>query len=141
MTREGIAELLLRYEATIPSHNPAAQAALYTPDAVRESPASGPVTGRMAIEKHYSYWFGAFPDLSLDLEEMLIDGDEAAAFWKARGRQEGPFFGLSGEGSRVDIPMASIFKMGDGGIAYARYFYDFSSVLLKTGALKVKPSP
>ena len=107
MTRERIAELLLRYEATVPQHDPAAQAELHTPDGLWISPSAGKVIGRPAIKKTYEYWFAAFPDLAFELEEMLIDGEQAAAFWKLRGRQEGPFFGLTGSGKRIDVSAAA----------------------------------
>ena len=78
------------------SHDPKAQAALHAADGVWISPATGQAVGRAAIERNYRYWFEAFPDLAMDLDEMLIDGDWATGFWRLRGRQEGPFFGLEG---------------------------------------------
>ena len=94
------------------------QAALHTEDGVWLSPASGKVVGRAAIERNYRYWYEAFPDLTLELQEMLIDGEWAAAFWWFRGRQEGPFFGLEGTGKRIDIPMAMIYRASDDGFAH-----------------------
>ena len=37
--------------------------------------------------------------------------------------------------------MVSLYRFKEDGIAYARFVYDFSGLLLKTGALKAKPGP
>ncbi len=141
MERRAIADLILQYEAVFASHNPKAQAALHAEDGVWISPAAGKVVGRAAIERNYRYWFEAFPDLTLDLEEMLIDGDWATGFWRMRGRQEGPFFGLESSGRRIDERMAILYRMSDGAFAHLQPFYDFSGVLIKTGALKIVGAP
>ena len=119
------------------SHDPKAQAALHAEDGVWISPATGKVVGRAAIERNWRYWFEAFPDLALDLEEMLIDGDWATGFWRLRGRQEGPFFGLEGSGRRVDERMAILYRISDAGFTHFQPFYDFSGMLIKAGALKI----
>ncbi len=139
MTYDDIADVLRRYEAAVQDHDARVQAAFYAPDGVREGPAFGAVTGRAAIQKRYEYWYTAFPDLVLELEEMVIEGDRAAVFWKFQGTQQGPFLGLTGTGQRLVLPMVSLCRFKDEGIAYARYVYDFSGLLLKTGVLKAKP--
>ncbi len=124
------------------AHDPKAQAALHGEDGVWISPATGKVVGRAAIERNYRYWFEAFPDLAMDLEEMLIDGDWATGFWRLRGRQEGPFFGLERSGRRIDVPMAILYRVSEGGFAHFQSFYDFSGgMLIKTGALKIVGAP
>ena len=70
---------------------------------------------------------------------MVIEGDRAAVFWKFQGTQQGPFLGLTGTGQRLVLPMVSLCRFKADGIAYARYIYDFSGLLLKTGVLKAKP--
>ncbi|MDP6580171.1 MAG: ester cyclase [Vicinamibacterales bacterium] len=137
MERRAIADLILAFEAAMPGHDAKAQAEFHTANGVWQSPASGKVVGRTAIERNYRYWFEAFPDLMLDLQEMLIDGQSAVAFWVLKGRQEGPFFGLDGVGERVEVPIAMVLEFADDGIAFLQSFYDFSGLLLKTGALKV----
>jgi steroid delta-isomerase-like uncharacterized protein len=136
MERRAIADLILAFEAAMPGHDAKAQAAFHTEDGVWQSPASGRVTGRTAIERNYRYWFEAFPDLTLDLQEMLIDDQSAVAFWTLKGRQAGPFFGLEGEGERVEVPVAMVLEFADDGVAFVQSFYDFSGLLIKTGALK-----
>ena len=139
MTHDEITNVVRRYEAAVQNHDAREQAAFYAEDGIREGPAFGAVTGRAAIEKRYEYWYIAFPDLALELEEMVIEGDRAAVFWTFQGTQKGPFLGLTGTGQRLVLPMVSLCRFKDDGIAYARFLYDFSGLLLKTGVLKAKP--
>ena len=88
----------------------------------------------------YRYWFTAFPDLQITWDEALIDGDRAAVFWRFAGTSRGPFFGVVGAGSRVELRGAAEYRFADGAIQNVRHIYDFSSMLVKTGVLKVKPA-
>ena len=76
-----------------------------------ESPAHGVVTGRAAIADVYRYWFTAFPDLQITWDEALIDGDRAAVFWRFAGTSRGPFFGVVGAGSRVELRGAAEYRV------------------------------
>ncbi len=89
MTHDEIVDLLRRYQSAIEQHDGGVQAAFYTPNGVREGPAFGAVSGRTAIAKRYDYWFTAFPDLALDLQETIIEGDRAAVSWTFSGQQQG----------------------------------------------------
>jgi predicted ester cyclase len=70
----------------------------------------------------------------------LIDGDRAAVFWTFSGTSRGPFFGIVGAGSHVLLRGAAEYRFADGAIQNVRHIYDFSSMLVKTGVLKVKPA-
>lgn len=48
-----------------------------------------------------------------------------------------PIIARQGAGKRIDIPMAMLYRAVDGGFAHFQPFYDFSGLLLKTGALKI----
>ena len=139
MTRADIVARLERHRDAFKRRDADALAADHTADGTFESPAHGAVKGRAAIREVYNYWFTAFPDLLLTWDEPLIDGDRAAVFWSFVGTSHGPFFGIAGAGSRIEMRGAAEYGFCDDGIVSVRHTYDFSSVLMKTGVLKVKP--
>ena len=139
MTRADIVARLERHRDAFRRRDADALAADHTADGTFESPAHGVVKGRAAIRDVYNYWFTAFPDLLLTWDQPLIDGDRAAVFWSFAGTSHGPFFGIAGAGSRIEMRGAAEYVFGDDGIVSVKHTYDFSSVLMKTGVLKVKP--
>jgi len=140
MTRTEIDALLERHRAAFKRQDAEGLAADHAVDGTFESPAHGVVTGRPGITDVYRYWFTAFPDLQLTWDQALIDGDRAAVFWTFAGTSRGPFFGIEGAGSRVELRGAAEYRFADGAIVSVRHVYDFSSMLLKTGVLKAKPA-
>lgn len=139
MTRAEILERLSRHRDAFIRRDADALAADHAADGSFDSPAHGQVHGRAAIRDVYRYWFTAFPDLLLTWESPIVDGDRAAVFWTFSGTSHGPFFGIVGAGSRVELRGAAEYRFGEDGILSVRHTFDFSGMLLKTGVLKVKP--
>jgi len=140
MTRDEIGALLDRHQEAFSRRDADALAAQHAEDGVFESPAHGVVHGRAMIADIYRYWFTAFPDLQLRLGPPIIGDDRAAVFWTFTGTAHGPFFGIAGAGTRIEMSGAAEYVLADGAIQSVRHIFDFSSVLMKTGVLKVKPA-
>jgi hypothetical protein len=140
MQRSEIADLLARHRALFQRHDAPGLALQHSPDGTFESPASGIVAGRGAIEEVYRYWFTAFPDMEFTWEEPAIDDDRASFFWTLTGTATGPFYGMSGKGGRVAVKGAADYRFTETGIWRARHIFDFSSLLIATGVLKAKPA-
>jgi len=139
MTRDDIAALLARHQDGFLRRDADALASQHAEDGTFESPAHGVVRGRAAIAEVYRYWFTAFPDLQLRWTKPLVGDDRAAIFWSFVGTAHGPFFGIAGAGTRVEMQGAAEYTLADGAITGVRHIFDFSGVLMKTGVLKVKP--
>lgn len=140
MTREDIENHLARHKLHFIDRNADALADDHAPDGTFESPAHGVVRGREAIREVYRYWYGGFPDFSFTWDAPLIDGYRAALFWQFEGTAHGPFFGMVREGTVVKMSGAAEYVFGEEGIVSARHVFDFSSVLVKAGILRMKPA-
>lgn len=140
MTRTDIQDLLARHKEAFAERDPEALAADHAPDGTFESPASGLVSGRAAIEQVYRYWMTAFPDLLLTWDDALIDGDRATFFWTMTGTASGPFYGIVGAGGKIHATGAASYRFNDEGILSARHVFDWTAVLLATGVLKARPA-
>lgn len=140
MTREMIEAVLARHAAAYQARDVDALTAEHTPDGMFDSPAYGLVRGREAIRNVYVYWYKGFPDFLLTFEPPLIDPPRASFFWSFVGTAAGAFFGEVQPGAKVTMIGASEYLCSDEGIVSARHVFDFSGLLVRAGALKVKPS-
>ena len=140
MTREELVALFDRRHAAYARLDAEALAADNAEDGVLESPAAGgSVTGREAITKVYRGWFEGFPDVTVDWNELLIDGDRVVQLATMSGTDTGGFMGLPPTGKRFGFPIVYMFTFKDGQIAYERRVYDFTGMLIQIGLLKAKP--
>jgi steroid delta-isomerase-like uncharacterized protein len=139
MTREAIASFFKKHIEAMRQRDAEALAANYAADAVVETPAAGTVRGRTEIQDIFETWFAAFPDSDFQVEELLIDGDRVAQFFKTVGTHEGTFFGASPTGKRFEARGVFLYRLKENLIVHERRVYDFTSVLLQIGVLRAKP--
>jgi steroid delta-isomerase-like uncharacterized protein len=118
----------------------AALAADHAEDSLVQSPTSALQRGRKAIQSVHELWFKAFPDMEFHQEDLIVDGDRAAAIIRFAGTHMGEFFGMPPTGRRVEFRAVFIYTMGDGQIVHERRVLDFTGVLLQVGVLKARPS-
>jgi predicted ester cyclase len=140
MTRVEVERLLLHHHDCFLQREPAALAANHVVDGTFESPATGLVRGRPAIEAVYASWLKGFPDLLLDWKDAVIEGDRAVFFWTLTGTASGPFYGIVGSGTQVTATGAGDYRFSPEGIVSARHVFDWTAVLLATGVLKARPA-
>ena len=113
----------------------------YAEDAVVESPlAAGTTQGRDQIRQVFQTYFVAFPDLVMDVEEVLVDDQRAAVMATFTGTDRGGFMGMPATGRRVTIPVVFLYEFKDGKIVRDRRVYDFTGMLVQVGTLKAKPA-
>jgi predicted ester cyclase len=140
MTRADVEKLLSHHHECFLRRDPAALAANHSPDGTFESPATGVVKGRTAIETVYRSWFTGFPDLLLSWEDEVIEGNRAVFFWTLTGTASGPFYGIVGSGTQVKVTGAADYRLAADGILSARHVFDWTAVLVATGVLKARPA-
>src|SRR5687768_18446242 len=102
MTRDEIVALFARRQQAWDRLDAAALASDHTADSIVDSPlAGGTATGREAIERLYTTYFGAFTDLTIKQDELLIDGDRVALLARFSGTDTGGFMGMAPTRRRV----------------------------------------
>jgi ketosteroid isomerase-like protein len=140
MTRQQVTSILARREQALSRRDVAGLAALYSNDAVIESPtAGGTVRGRAAIEEVSRTWFTGFRDVTFTAGTVLIDGECAVWIGEVRGTDTGGFMGLAPTGKPFRLPMVLLCTVKDGLIVHEQRIYDFTGVLMQIGVLKAKP--
>ena len=140
MTRDEITDLSARFQDAWRRRDPVALAELHAEDGVVESPfAGGQARGRGRIEEVYQAFFHAFPDVTLQTDEPLIDGNRVVLISRLSGTDRGGFMGMAPTGRTFDIPCILLFDFENGVIARERRIYDFTGLAVQVGAIKAKP--
>lgn len=82
----------------------------------------------------------AVPDMSVAVEQVLVDGDWAAVRSIIRGHHDGPFLGLEPTGAPIKILAHDFHRVEDGRIAQTFHVEDITSLLWQVGALPLGPA-
>ena len=140
MTRQQVLDFFERRWEAYENLDAARLAADYADNAVIESPTAGVHSGRDAAERTFRLVFSAFLDLTMSVESLIIEGNNAAALLSIEGTHIGEFLGLPPTGKRFTVPVAIFYQLDDGKIVRERRIYDFTGLLVQIGVLKAKPA-
>lgn len=56
----------------------------------------------------------AFPDLKMEVEDMIAEGDKVAVMARMKGTHQGEFLGKKGTGRKLDMPFVDVILFKDG---------------------------
>ena len=110
-----------RYTAAWCSRDPAKVAAFYSSTGSLTVNGGAPAVGRQAIAEVAHKFMIAFPDLTVMMNDLVIQGDNAIYHWTLAGTNNGP----DGTGKRVRLSGFEQWTIGaDGLIAESRGHFD-----------------
>ena len=140
MAQDALHAVVDRYVETWKSRDPVAIARFHAADAVAESPMYATLRGRQAIEDAARAFFTSFPDATLELDAVLVDGPRVALFTTVNATHINEFFGMAGTNRHIEFRNARLMEMDAAGlIATERRIYDFTGLLVQLGVLRAKP--
>ncbi|MEX5307595.1 nuclear transport factor 2 family protein [Kocuria sp. CPCC 205258] len=125
--------------AALNAHDAAGFAATYSPDAVVYTAASPePVRGQAAIQRDTQRWIDSMPDMTMEIEELVLDDSTAAMRLLFVGTHTGPLETPIGvvepTGRRVAVPMAVFNRRGENGAIEVEHRYlDMMSMAQQLG--------
>ena len=125
-------EVVRRFFEAWGQQNLEAAAGLVTEDFLNNSSLS---QGREGIYEEGNYWFSAFPDATVSIEELLADGDKVVARVQTSATHQGEFFGAPPTGNAVEISEIDIFRVENGLIAEAWAAPDMFRLLSQIGVV------
>ncbi|SER57791.1 ester cyclase [Natrinema salaciae] len=73
--------------------------------------------GREAYKRHLESLTTAFPNLRLEIEDMVAEDDRVAVRFTLRGTQEGRLMGIEPTGRELTLSVIAIYRFEDGKIA------------------------
>jgi steroid delta-isomerase-like uncharacterized protein len=93
--------------------------------------------GKSEIRSSFERWMAAFPDMRLDVTEVIVSEQSGVAELVGRGTQKGTVNTPSGEiestGKRVELKGCDVFKFRNGKIISIHSFYDSGSIMRQLG--------
>ncbi|QGZ93592.1 ester cyclase [Terricaulis silvestris] len=108
---------------------------LVAPDASFHVPGrSEPVLGPAGYLEIIGMMRSGFPDIQWTLEEMIAEGDKAAARFTMRGTHRGAFSGVPATGKPIAVQAMNIYRFAKGLIVEERGQPDLLELLKQIGA-------
>lgn len=98
-------------------------------------PAPGQVPGRQGAKDLLAQLTAAFPDLAIQIEDVLQDGNKVTVRSTISGTQRGPFMGRPGQNRRLSIQAIDIHEFSDGRIVRTWHTEDWLTGLHQLGVL------
>lgn len=97
--------------------NLAALAEFLSPDFKRHVSPTGPPLDLEAQVERLAGFRAAFPDITLTVEDVIVEGDRAAFRSTIRGTHRGDFAGLAPTGREVTVGLVDVVRIENGRFA------------------------
>jgi steroid delta-isomerase-like uncharacterized protein len=94
-----------------------------------------PVNGLQAFRDFHAQFRGAFPDIGVNVEDMVAEGDRVAARCTVHGNHFGDHLGFAATNAPVEFTGVAIIRVKDGKIAEAWNNFDFMKMNQQLGVL------
>jgi predicted ester cyclase len=87
---------------------------LFSPNFVNHSPGEGVSSDLEGFKQYVSMLHASFSDLSLTIEDMIVEKDRGAARMRFRGVHTGDYMGVPPTKKQVDTTIISILRFDNG---------------------------
>lgn len=84
----------------------------------------------------FTVWLNAFPDIAIEPQTLVVDGDTAALFFTVTGTHEDTFLGIEPTGASIEIEEALLFRVEDGAIVRFDAIWDQLGLFTQLGAVE-----
>ena len=92
------------------------------------------------VEAFFRMQLAAFPDLRMEVEDIVANGDKVVARVRFTGTNRGEFMGMPATGKRVDAQLIDIFRFGDDGLVHEHWgVMDALALMQQLGAVPAGP--
>ena len=95
---------------------------------------------KAGVLQYFRMLIAAFPDIRMDVEDVIASGDKAVARVRVTGTHKGPFLGVPATGKSADVSLIDITRFGDDGLACEHWgVVDNLSLMQQLGVIPVGP--
>jgi steroid delta-isomerase-like uncharacterized protein len=113
----------------------AAGSDLLSPDFVRHDANLPEVVGAAAQRDFLRAVFSAFPDIHIEVQQLIADGDTVVARLLVRGTHRDEFLGIPATGRSINIQSVDTFRVADDGIVEQWVLMDALGMMQQLGAI------
>jgi predicted ester cyclase/uncharacterized protein (DUF1330 family) len=120
--------LVRRFYAGLSTGDTRAADEILAPDWEDIPLAPGVQRGPQGYRQTVGFLRGAFPDLEMTVEDLVVGGDRVAVRSTARGTHGGEILGVAPTGRRVEFRAFDVHRIEDGRIAQSWHLEDFDAL-------------
>lgn len=106
---------------------------IFTDDYKVNAPGLDLPTGPAAFKKAIGLWRGAFPDIHMDVQQFIAEGDFVVNRFITRGTHGGQLFGFAPTGKSMTVYGMEIHRVVDGRVVESWIGDDVPSILIQLG--------
>lgn len=104
-------------------------------DFVEHEEFPGLTPDREGVKGFVTMFRGGFPDLHVEVEEILESEDKVVARIRMQGTHNGEFMGIPASGKKIDVPCIDVVRIADGRAAEHRGITDGMALMQQIGAV------
>jgi steroid delta-isomerase-like uncharacterized protein len=108
---------------------------LMSDDFVEHEEVPGLAPTKEGVLDFFRGYLVAFPDLRMEVLDLVASGDKAVARVKATGTQDGEFMGMPPSGRSVEVELIDIMRFDDGLVVEHWGVMDMLAMLQQLGAV------
>jgi steroid delta-isomerase-like uncharacterized protein len=112
---------------------------LMAADAVAHGLPGGDSRGASAFRQVFNTFRGAFPDIRIEIERIVAEGDMVTTHCRVTGTHTGEGLGIQPTGKRVRFEGMTIARVVDGQIREGWNCYDFLTMYQQLGVVPAAP--
>jgi steroid delta-isomerase-like uncharacterized protein len=125
-------------EEYLNGHNVAVADELLGPGYVNHLLPPGTPAGQGGEQALFYMFYGAFPDFSITINDLVAEGDKVAARWTFHGTNTGEFQGMPPTGRKASFDATNVFRLSGGKIVENWPIMDQMGLMQQLG---VVPTP
>ncbi|HKY52786.1 MAG TPA: ester cyclase, partial [Anaerolineales bacterium] len=92
------------------------------------------------VIQYFQMLLAAFPDLRMDVEDVIESGDKAVARVRVTGTHKGEFMGIPATGKSTAVNLIDITRFGDDGLAHEHWgVVDQLALMQQLGVILARP--
>jgi steroid delta-isomerase-like uncharacterized protein len=95
----------------------------------------GPLHGLEALRQSFSHYFQAFPNVHIEINELVVEADHLSLGWTAKGTQLGIFMKIPPTGRMVILRGVSLFIIDNRKVYRGQHIWDLAGLLRNVGLL------
>lgn len=114
--------------------------ALLADDFVEHEELPGLEPSKDGVLEFFGMWRAAFPDMQMEVQDVVASGDKVVFRVRTSGTHEGEFMGIPATGRRVDVQLVDIIRFGDDGLAHEHWgVFDTMTMMQQLGVVPDGP--
>ena len=107
---------------------------IFAPDFVAHE-ADQDIIGPEGVRQFILMLRAAFPNLHVNVEDVVAEGDKVVQRWRGHGSHQGELMGLPPSGKRVSVAGITISRFEGGKVAEEWELYDMMGMMQQLGAI------